>query len=65
MNFSTVLNNYIDLINCSSKELSTASGISPAAISRYRNGERIPNFESKQFNNLISRNSPNCKRKKY
>ena len=54
MEFSNILNNYIDLLNCSSKELSEASGLSPAAISRYRNNERIPSFDSEQFNKLIS-----------
>ena len=54
MEFTNILNNYIELLNCSSRDLSNSSGISPAAISRYRSGERIPSFNSKQFNNLIS-----------
>lgn len=54
MKFENILNNYIELLDCSSKELSTYSNISPAAISRYRNGERIPSFNSEQLNNLVS-----------
>lgn len=54
MNFSTLLNNYIDILNCSSKDLADVSNISPATISRYRNGERKPNFGSMQYKNLVS-----------
>ena len=54
MEFKTKLNNYIDILNCSSKELAEASMLSPAAISRYRNGERTPDFKSSQFNSLVS-----------
>ena len=54
MKFEDVLNNYIEILNCTSKDLSNASSLSTATISRYRNGEREPIFESKQFNNLIS-----------
>lgn len=53
MNFSTVLNEYIDQIHCSSKELSEACGLSEASISRYRSGERIPNATSKQMMQLV------------
>lgn len=54
MDFSKLLNNYIEILNCSSKDLADVSGISPATISRYRNGERLPNFGSKQLDNLIN-----------
>lgn len=53
MEFSTLLNNYIEKLDCTSKELSNKSGISEAVISRYRNGDRIPKYDSKQFNLLI------------
>ena len=53
MSFGNKLNNYIDMIGCSAKELSEASGISTSVISRYRSGERIPKYNSKQFNQLI------------
>lgn len=54
MSFEEELNNYIDLLDCSSKELSIAAGISQAAISRYRRGERIPSYNGSEFNKLIS-----------
>ena len=44
----------MEILNCSSKELSDNSGISPASISRYRNGDRIPDFKSTQFNDLVN-----------
>ena len=53
MEFKDKLNYYIDLLNCSSKDFAKACHLSTAAISRYRNGERIPNFQSKQFNNIV------------
>lgn len=52
MIFSKKLNNYIKLINCSSKDLSSTSSISPAVISRYRNGERTPKVNSVQLEQL-------------
>ena len=54
MTFSEKMNEYIELIGCSAKELSDASLISPAVISRYRNGERIPKYPSEQFNALVA-----------
>lgn len=49
MDFKDVLNSYIDQLGCSAKELSMASGVSPAVISRYRSGERIPAADSPQL----------------
>lgn len=54
MNFSTLLNDYIEKLNCTSKELSKASGISETVISRYKSGDRTPKYDSKQFNDLIN-----------
>ena len=54
MNFNILLNDYISKLDCTSKELSKASGISEAVISRYRNGERTPKNDSKQLNDLIN-----------
>ena len=54
MTFSEKMNEYIELIGCSAKELSDASLISPAVISRYRNGERVPKYPSVQFNALVA-----------
>ena len=52
MSFSDLLNNYIELLGCSAKELASASGISAAAVSRYRAGERTPDPDSKQLRML-------------
>ena len=54
MNFSQQLNNYMERFECSSKDLISASGLSSAVISRYRNGERTPNVKSKQFESLVN-----------
>lgn len=42
MRFSDILNKYLNLIGCSSKELAISSGLSESIISRYKNGSRIP-----------------------
>lgn len=52
MHFCEQLNKYIEQLECSSKELVIASGLSSAVISRYRNGERTPNIRSKQLEQL-------------
>ena len=54
MNFKDILNEYIEKINCSSKELSNISNISESVISRYRSGERTPKENSEQINKLIN-----------
>ena len=54
MVFNERLNDFIKLLNCSSKELADASSISPAVISRYRNGERIPKINSLQLEHLAN-----------
>lgn len=43
MTFNDILNKYITLIECTSKELAKTSSLSESIISRYRNGNRIPN----------------------
>ena len=53
MNFCEQLNKYIQQLECSSKELVVASGLSSTVISRYRNGERTPNIRSKQLEQLV------------
>ena len=53
MDFCEQLNKYIEQLNCSSKELVIASGLSSAVISRYRNGERTPNIRSRNFSALL------------
>ena len=54
MNFCEQLNKYIEQLDCSSKELVVASGLSSTVISRYRNGERTPNIRSKQIEQLAA-----------
>ena len=53
MSFKDILNEYLEKINCSSKELSNISNISESVISRYRSGERTPKENSKQIEKLI------------
>ena len=52
MNYSEKLNNYIEALNCRAKDLSKVSGLSPATLSRYRSGERIPEINSEAFNKI-------------
>ena len=54
MNFSDKLNEYIDLIGCTNKQLSDITGIAPPVISGYRKGNRIPKYDSDQFKKLVS-----------
>ena len=42
MYFSDILNEYIEKVSCSNRELSEISGISAETIARYKRGERIP-----------------------
>jgi len=52
MKFKDILNQYIEELGCSAKEVSEASGLSPAAVSRYRSGERMPEAGSKNLSDL-------------
>ena len=54
MNFNDKLNKYIELIGCSNKQLSDITGIAPPIISGYRKGNRIPKYDSKQFESLVN-----------
>ena len=54
MNFSDKLNEYIDLLGCTNKQLSDITGIAPPVISGYRKGNRIPKYDSDQFKKLVS-----------
>mgnify|MGYP002868668324 CR=1 FL=1 len=53
MDFKDILNRYIELVGCSSKQLANDSGLSATVISRYRNGDRIPKLKSKQLEAII------------
>lgn len=52
MDFAKRLNAYIAETECSAKMLADASGVSAAAISRYRTGDRTPDPDSKQLRML-------------
>lgn len=53
MDFKDKLAEYIDLLDCSAKDLSENSGLSAATISRYRSGERVPEANSENFLSLV------------
>lgn len=52
MNFSQTLNDFITRLGCTASELCAAAGLSPATISRYRAGERVPDVQSAAFSAL-------------
>ena len=49
MNFQECLNYYLNTLSCTARELSDASSVSAAVISRYRSGERTPGADSAQL----------------
>ncbi len=53
MDFKDKLAEYIKQLDCAAKDLSESSGLSPATISRYRSGERIPEADAENFTKLI------------
>lgn len=52
MKFYEKLNEYIEKLSCTAKELCDLSGISPATLSRYRSGERLPGTCTEAFDRL-------------
>ena len=46
MKFSDILNKYINLIECNSKDIAKYSDLSESIISRYKSGDRIPNSDN-------------------
>ena len=54
MRFCDRLNEYIETLDCTAKELSELSGISAATVSRYRSGERLPDAESGAFSSIVN-----------
>lgn len=54
MKFRDYLNQYINLLGCSAKELAEACELSSAVISRYRTGNREPAPDSEQLKKLIT-----------
>ncbi|MDD7643603.1 MAG: helix-turn-helix transcriptional regulator [bacterium] len=53
MKFKDYLNQYMEMLGCSAKELADACELSSAVISRYRTGEREPAKGSDQLEKLI------------
>lgn len=54
MKFNDYLNQYIEMLDCSAKELADACGLSSAVISRYRSGERVPAADSSHLDKLVA-----------
>lgn len=54
MKFEHKLNEYIDLLECTAKELSSSSGVSAATLSRYRSGERVPEADTETLDSLCA-----------
>lgn len=52
MTFADVLNKYLDIIHCSARELAEYSGLSAGTISRYRSGQRVPEYGAQQIDSL-------------
>ena len=54
MKFCEELNNYMKILECTPKEFSEASTLSPTLISRYLNDKRTPRTESEYFTNIVN-----------
>lgn len=54
MKFSEKINEYISVLSCTAKDLCSASGISEATLSRYRNSERVPELGTDAFEKLCT-----------
>lgn len=54
MDFNYKLNEYMERLSCTARELCSLSGISAASFRRYRNGERVPELGTKPFEGLCS-----------
>lgn len=63
MKFCDKLNEYIETLSCTSKELCELSGISEATFSRYKRGERVPEIGTDAFENLCTAVSESAKRR--
>lgn len=54
MNFNEILNQYMEQLGITAKELSDASGLAASTLSRYRLGDRVPEKDSRVFRQLCS-----------
>lgn len=46
MTFPEIINTYLDILDCTASELAKESGITSASLSRYRNGQRVPETDT-------------------
>lgn len=53
MDFSDELNNYMNFLNCTAKDICDISGLSPALISRYLNKKRVPKIDSIYLEKIV------------
>ena len=54
MSFASVLDSYCNATGCTNKEIAEKCGLSPSALSRYRNGDRSPEIDSNAIKRLAS-----------
>lgn len=54
MTFGEKLNEYIELLGCTAKQIAEASNISASTVSRYRSGTSMPDVNSNQLMRLAS-----------
>ena len=56
MTFPEIINTYLDILDCTASELAKESGITSASLSRYRNGQRVPEMDTlKKISDGISK----------
>lgn len=48
MEFCNLLNQYMEKLDCTAREFAQATGLSPASLSRYRAGDRVPSGDQIQ-----------------
>lgn len=53
MDFYKELINYMNLLNCNTKDICEISGITYSMVNRYINGKRTPKEDGKNFNKLV------------
>lgn len=53
MKFYEELNHYMELLDCSAKDICEISGLSPTIISRYLNDKRTPRVTSEYFDKIV------------
>lgn len=54
MSFETLINHYLNILDCNANDLAIHSNISPSILSRYRSGERVPKYNSEKIKMLIN-----------